>query len=62
MNLRDRLKTRTLVNFIISVLERIVNIIIRLSPKPQVGPTSPPKIKPIKRLIDNIPMPWRNKK
>jgi len=62
MKLRDRLEVRTLVNLVISVLERIVNIILKFSPKSTVGTTQTPKVKPIKRIIDNIPVPWRNKK
>lgn len=62
MKLRDRLEVRALVNLIISVLERIVNIILKFSPKSTVGTTQTPKVKPIKRIIDNIPVPWRNKK
>lgn len=62
MKLRDRLEVRALVNLIISVLERIVNIILKFSPKSTVGTTQTPKVKPIKRIIDNIPIPWRNKK
>lgn len=62
MKLRDRLEVRALVNLVISVLERIVNIILKFSPKNTVGTTQTPKVKPIKRIIDNIPIPWRNKK
>lgn len=62
MKLKDRLEVRALVNLIISVLERIVNIILKFSPKSTVGTTQTPKVKPIKRIIDNIPIPWRNKK
>ena len=62
MNLRDRLKIRGLVNLIVSVLERLVSLIIKLSPKPKVdvAPINKPvRPKPLKRLIDNIPLPWK---
>lgn len=66
MNLRDRLKIRGLVNLIISVIERLVNLIIKLSPKPTVDnpPVNKPKRpRPIKKVVDTIndivPLPWR---
>jgi hypothetical protein len=58
MNLRDRLKIRGLVNLIVSVLERLVSLIIKLSPKPKVD-VAPIRPKPLKRLIDNLPLPWK---
>lgn len=68
MNLRDRLKIRGLVNLIISVLERLVNLIIKLSPKPKVDhpvvvkPNRPRPLKKVVDTIDNIvPLPWRKK-
>jgi hypothetical protein len=71
MNLRERLQIRTLVNLIVSVIERLVNILIKLtpkqpdSPKPSPGPVKPHRPKPLKTVIDTInnivPLPWRNK-
>lgn len=66
MKLRDRLEIRALVNLIISVIERLVNILIKIIPnsKPQPEPSpSPKKPKPIKRIIDSLNkvIPWRNK-
>jgi hypothetical protein len=64
MNLIDRLKIKSMVNLIISVLERLVALIIKLSPKTDTTPK--PKVKPLKKIIDTIddivPMPWRKKK
>lgn len=65
MNLRERLQVRALVNLVISILERIVDLIIKLSPKnkndiniPDDNP-KPHRPRPFKRLIDNIPLPWK---
>ena len=65
MNLRERLQIRGLVNLIISVVERLVNLIIKLSPKPKVDvpPVNKPRPKPLKKVVDTInnivPLPWR---
>jgi hypothetical protein len=66
MNLRDRLKIRGLVNLIVSVLERLVSLIIKLSPKPKVdnSPVNKPnRPRPLKKVVDTIdnivPLPWR---
>lgn len=66
MNLRERLQIRGLVNLIVSVLERLVNLIIKLSPKPKVDnppvnkPNRPRPLKKVVDTIDNIvPWPWR---
>jgi hypothetical protein len=68
MNLRERLQIRGLVNLIISVLERLVNLIIKLSPKPKIDnlPVNKPhRPKPLKKVVDTIdnivPLPWRKK-
>lgn len=66
MNLRERLQIRGLVNLIISVIERLVNLLIKLSPKPKVDippVTKPNRPRPIKKMVDTInnivPLPWR---
>ena len=66
MNLRDRLKIRGLISLVIGVIERLVNLIIRLSPKPKVDvpPVNKPhRPRPLKRVVDTIdnivPLPWR---
>lgn len=68
MNLKDRLKMRALINLIISVIERLVNLIIKIAPQPKVDVipddvVKPHKPKPLKRVIDKIdniiPLPWR---
>lgn len=69
MNLRERLQIRALVNLIISVIERLVSIFERLSPKRKVEiPDDTPKPhrpRPLKRVVDTIdhivPLPWRKK-
>lgn len=70
MNLRERLQVRAFINLIISVIERIVNLIIKLSPtkidnNPSVD-TKPKRPRPLKKIVDTvdniIPLPWRNKK
>lgn len=70
MNLRERLEIRALVNLIISVIERLVNIIIKFSPKkplekPNHTPDKPHRPRPLKNVVDTInnivPLPWRNK-
>lgn len=62
MNLRERLQIRGLVNLIVSVIERLVNLLIKLSPKKPVE-SSPEKKKPLKKVVDTInnivPLPWR---
>jgi hypothetical protein len=67
MNLRERLEIRALVNLIISVIERLVNILIIFMPKtgpdkniPDIKP-KPHRPRPLKRLVDIIPVPWKNK-
>lgn len=66
MNLRERLQIRALVNLIVSVIERLVNLIIKLTPRdktdiePEVKP-KPHRPRPLKRIIDTIPVPWKNK-
>lgn len=66
MNLRERLQIRGLVNLIISVIERLVNLVIKLSPKPKVDnpPVDKPhRPRPLKKVVDTInnivPLPWR---
>lgn len=66
MNLRERLKIRGLINLIISVLSRLVDLIIKLSPKDTTivpSPKKPDKKKPFKKVVDTInnivPLPWR---
>jgi len=66
MNLRERLQIRAVVNLIVSVIERLVNLIIKLNPKPSKpeAPVVVPKPKrPLKRVVDTIdnivPLPWR---
>lgn len=66
MNLRDRLQIRALVNLIVSVIERLVNLIIKLSPKPKIDnlPVNKPvRPRPLKKVVDTInnivPLPWR---
>lgn len=70
MNLRERLQVRVLVNLIISVIERLVNLIVKLSPPPKPvkpdGAVIDPKPKrPLKKIVDTIdsvvPWPWRKK-
>lgn len=69
MNLRERLQIRALVNLIVSVIERLVNLIIKLSP-PAIKPSktndpvvTPKPKRPLKKVIDAIddivPLPWR---
>ena len=68
MNLRERLQIRALVNLIVSVIERLVNLIIKLSPntkplKPETPSVTPKPKRPLKRVVDTIdnivPLPWR---
>lgn len=65
MNLRERLQIRGLVNLIISVIERLVNLVIKLSPKPKVDTPviKPHRPRPLKKVVDTInnivPNPWR---
>jgi hypothetical protein len=67
MNLRERLEIRALVNLVVGVLERLVNLIIKLSPKTKIHtPVIKPKPshpRPLKKVIENInnilPKPWR---
>jgi hypothetical protein len=72
MNLRERLEIRGLVNLIISVIERLVNIIEKFLPKQDVNkpkpapspePNKPHRPKPLKTIIDTIDniVPWRKK-
>lgn len=70
MNLRERLEIRALVNLIISVIERLVNIVEKLVPKkdtnkpvPSPEPNKPHRPKPLKTIIDTIDniVPWRKK-
>lgn len=71
MNIRKRLEIRALVNLIINVIERLVNILNKIIPQkkidshPDTIPT-PHKPRPLKKVIDTIdniiPLPWRNKK
>lgn len=60
MNLRERLQLRAAINLIVSVIERLVNIFLKLAPKtdtPKVDPVKPKR--PLKKVIDNI-VPWRD--
>lgn len=61
MNLKERLQLRSLVNLIISVIERLVNIIIKISPRLDKPLVPKPRPKPIKKVIDSINniIPWR---
>lgn len=68
MNLRERLQIRALVNLIVSVIERLVNLIIKLNPaakpsKPDAPNVTPKPKRPLKRVVDTIdnivPLPWR---
>jgi hypothetical protein len=70
MNIRERLQIRALVNLIVSVLERLVNLIIKLGDinnkkitPINPSPVAPDKKRPIKKVIDTIdkviPWPWR---
>lgn len=64
MNLKERLQLRALTNLIISIIERILELIIRLSPKDIKNPDDKPKPvhprpRPLKRIIDIIPIPWK---
>ena len=68
MNLKQRLQIRALVSLIMSVLERIVNMIVKFSPKKTDEPKPAPidkKRRPLKKIVDTIddivPMPWRDK-
>jgi hypothetical protein len=57
MNIRERLQVRAIVNLVISILERLVNIFAKLSPKvdhPKVEPTKPKRSRPFKKIIDTI--------
>jgi hypothetical protein len=74
MNLRERLELRAVINIIISIIERLVNLFDRaqqrFKPKPKVddnpSPVKPNRPKPLKRVVDTIdniiPLPWRDKK
>jgi len=60
MNIRERLQVRAIVNLVISILERLVNIFVKLSPKadpPKVEPVKPKRPRPLKKIIDTI---WSN--
>lgn len=70
MNLRERLEVRALVNLIISVIERLANILAKFipaqpenKPKPSPSPIRPHRPKPLKTVVDTInnivPLPWR---
>lgn len=72
MNLRERLQTKALISFIISIIERLVNLLIKIMPKspepinpPSPSPIKPPKTRPIKKIVDTVnnivPIPWRKK-
>lgn len=66
LNLRERLKIRGLITLVLTVLEKLVNIFVKLSPKTNID--NPPETikrkrkQPIKKVIDSInnvlPMPW----
>lgn len=55
MNFIDRIRIRSSVNFIISIIERIINLIIKLQEKPK---NLTPEIQPDKRKPI---LPWRRK-
>lgn len=65
MNLRKRLEIRALVNLIISIIERLVNILSKFSPKliDSPSPAKPHRPRPLKNVVDTInnivPLPWR---
>jgi len=69
MNIRERIQIRAAINLIISVIERLVSIFERLSPKRKIDlPDETPKPnrpRPLKRVVDTIdnivPLPWRKK-
>lgn len=57
MNIRERLQVRAIVNLVISILERLVNMFAKLSPKvdpPKVEPVKPKRPRPLKKIIDSI--------
>jgi hypothetical protein len=60
MNLRERIQLRVLINFIVSLIERIVRLSQSLSKKDEVKPKPNKKPKPLKDLLDSI-VPWRKK-
>jgi hypothetical protein len=70
MNLRERIQIRTLINLIISVIERLSSLFIKLTdknkPKIDIPNLKPDKKRPLKKVIDTIdniiPIPWKNKK
>jgi hypothetical protein len=69
MNIRERLQLRALVNLVVSVLERLVNLIIKLSDlNKKNAPTDTPVVtpdrkRPLKKIVDTIdnivPLPWK---
>lgn len=63
MNLRERLRLRATINLIISVLERLVNMIVTLNKSSSTKKESPKKdrSRPVKNVLDKV-LPWRNKK
>jgi len=71
MNLRERLQLRALINLIITIIEKLANILVKLAPKtkPDIPPPddvpSPRRPRPLKKVIDTIdnviPLPWRKK-
>lgn len=62
MNIRQRLELRALINLIVSVLQKVINLCDTAFKKfqPVVTTTLPPKKKPLKKVIDKIiPPSWR---
>ena len=69
MNLRERLQIRTIINLIISVIERLVSIFNMVEKKfsPKIDePSKTSRPRPLKKVVDTIsnivPLPWRTNK
>ena len=67
MKIIERIKLRNSINFLISVLERLVNLLLRVSGK-SVKPEEkkiPERPRPIKKIINKIeniiPFPWNKR-
>ena len=59
MNLRQRLQLRTLINFIVSIIERLVKLSQSVSKPNTIKPSPKKNNRPLKKIIDNL-LPWRN--
>lgn len=61
MRLIDRIALNRLVSIIVGFVISIAKIFANTKNKDEVSPSKPNRPKPLKRIVDIIPFPWRNK-